>query len=136
MRARSRQIPNLNSFQETLSRIVPVANKRAWRVRWIFQRDGEQPHFSGASAGCGGARGGWAHTLKPRWRRRRLAAAARDGVSPLPLTALGRGAVRIAAGHAGSNVLLDAILRKGIAEAVLRQRLHAGDGLGQKFRWQ
>src|SRR5262249_16448342 len=47
-------------------------------------------------------------------------------VSRLELTCPGG----IAHGHAGSDVLLDAVLREGVTQAVLGERLHTGDRFG------
>ncbi len=44
--------------------------------------------------------------------------------------------MRVGNAHAGAHVALDAIGRDRIAQAVLRQRLHAGDRLGQMRRRQ
>src|ERR1700730_15969445 len=38
--------------------------------------------------------------------------------------------------HAAAHILLDAVLRERVAQPVLGQRLHPGDGLGEIVGWQ
>src|SRR5262245_66242628 len=69
-------------------------------------------------------------------RRARGATGQTAPASGYPLAALRWRPFRIAPRHARTHVLLDTVLWEGIAKAVFRQRLHAGDGFCQVVGWQ